>query len=162
MELRPELCAPVISQERLAELRATIERIGDLLENGRSVVAEIAALNADTGHDYIPEDLRRCCDQDVEWLVLDARYPARPEVPDITRDEMVEIAHRMLGGDLEERQFYMRLFDANVDPNTTSALFVYPPGSLLDASPEEIVDYILAYRPTPHSPMPFTPLTFGA
>ncbi|WP_406044203.1 hypothetical protein OG799_06910 [Micromonospora sp. NBC_00898] len=52
MELRPELCPPVVGPQRIAELCTAIETIAGLLERGESADAAIAGFNAETGHDY--------------------------------------------------------------------------------------------------------------
>ncbi|MFF5078772.1 hypothetical protein ACFY36_17095 [Actinoplanes sp. NPDC000266] len=77
MELRPELCAPGVTPQRLAGLRAAIGHIEELLERGEPAGGAIAAFNADTGHDYTAPDFRGY------WESRDAgtsrsRRPARP------------------------------------------------------------------------------------
>jgi hypothetical protein len=92
MELRPDLVPPVITPQRVAALCAAIDHIADLLGRDQPTAAAIAAFNADTGHDYTAYDfLTYQASRSVENSALEAARPAWPKVPDITRDELVEV-----------------------------------------------------------------------
>ncbi|GAA2501368.1 hypothetical protein [Winogradskya humida] len=135
MELRAELCEPEIAPERLAEVCAAVERIEELHWRGEPTEAAIAAFNADTGYDLdLYAFLSYSSSGPVEEFARGLLWPAWPKVPDITRDELIEIVGRAL-----TNPFYLHVLEVNV---------THPAPVLRDdATPEEIVDEILSYRP---------------
>lgn len=148
MELRPELSAPVVSPQRIAELCMAIGRIEELLVGGDPADTAITAFNAETGHDYTAEDF--FCDwecRDVEDFALEAARPAWPKVADVTREELIEIVRRIIDGDLKDQPYYLLLLDTNVVHPAVSSLIFHPPAELAGASPERIVDAALSYQP---------------
>ncbi|MFE2581509.1 hypothetical protein [Streptomyces sp. NPDC059378] len=148
MDLRPELLPPPVSQQRLDELCAEVERIADLLETRREAAgAAIAAFNAMTGHDYEALDFAEYYgSRSLEEFAREAARPARPVVAGITRDELVEIVRRLLTA-TPESDYYLRLLEANVSHPRVSDLVFHPSDTLTDASAEQIVDEALQYRP---------------
>jgi hypothetical protein len=150
MELRAELRPPVVPAERLAWLCAEIERIEAVIREGADEQAEaaVAAFNAETGHDFTVSHLHEywgACS--TEEFALSAARPARPRVPDITRDELVEIARRILDGDLDA-DYYVLLLMSNVpNPHVLEVVFGRPSEELEGAGLVERVDAALAYRP---------------
>ena len=151
MELRPELCAPVVSLRRVAELRSAIDSIENLLFCGESADVAIDAFNAETGHDYTVEDFR-CFGElcDAEELALEAARPVWPKVANITREELIEIVRRIIEGDVRDQRYYLRILEANVVHPAACDLIFHPPSEPVDASPERIVDALLSYRPCRH------------
>ncbi|MGW6949480.1 hypothetical protein [Streptomyces xanthophaeus] len=75
-----------------------------------------------------------------------AARPTRPTVSDITRDELVEIVHRLLEAD-PESDYYLRLLEANVWHPRVSDLVFHRSDNLQAASAGQIVDEALKYRP---------------
>lgn len=149
MELRPELSPPPVSPERLRETCREIERVERLLL-GREPGAEaaIAAFNEATGHSYTAFDFATFrSGRSLEEFALEAARPAHPRVPDVTRAELAEIVRRLMDGDTPDTDFYLRLLDANVARRDAADLVFHPPPDLEDASPEEIVEAMLAHRP---------------
>src|SRR4051794_6820457 len=113
MQLRPELCPPTVSPQRIAELRTAIEHIVGLLERGEPADAAITAFNAETGHDYTAVVFRSYRgSRTVEDFAVEAARPAWPHVPDITRDELVGIVRRIRTDD--DTDYYVLLLRANV------------------------------------------------
>ncbi|WP_093703145.1 bacteriocin immunity protein [Streptomyces sp. 2131.1] len=147
MDLRPELPQPV-SQQRLGELCTEVERIAELLVACPEAVDNaITAFNVMTGHDYLALDFAEYdASRSLEEFAREAARPARPVVADITRDELVEIVHRLLTASAES-DYYLRLLEANVSHPQVSDLVFYPSDGLQDASAEQIVDQALQYRP---------------
>ncbi|GLV85945.1 hypothetical protein Slala03_56340 [Streptomyces lavendulae subsp. lavendulae] len=148
MDLRPELSPPPVGRQRLDELCAEVERIAVLLETGsEAAVGEIAAFNAATGHAYEALDFAEHeGSRSLEEFAREAARPARPVVADITRDELVEIVRRLLTG-APERDYHLRLLEANVRHPRVRGLIFDPPAHLADASAEQLVEEALAYRP---------------
>ncbi|MGW6941753.1 hypothetical protein ACWGF3_22515 [Streptomyces xanthophaeus] len=148
MELRPELSPPPVSRQRLDELCAEVERIADLLEARPEAAREaIAAFNAMTGHDCVALDFAEYYgSRSLEEFGRAAARPARPTVSDITRDELVEIVHRLLEADAES-DYYLRLLEANVSHPRVSDLVFHRSDNLQAASAGQIVDEALKYRP---------------
>lgn len=146
MELRAELCPPLVAPQRVAELRTAIEVIASLLERGGSADGEIAAFNAETRHAYAAHDfLNYWRSRSAEDFALEAARPARPKVADVTRDELIEIVSRILSVD-GDTDYYVLLLETNVAYPRVANLIFWPPPELADASAETIVDVALAYR----------------
>ncbi|MEU5941931.1 hypothetical protein ABZ807_22720 [Micromonospora sp. NPDC047548] len=77
MELRPELCPPVVGPQRIAELCSAIEAIARMLERGESANAAIAGFSAETGHDYAADHfLTYWKSRNIEDFALEAARPA--------------------------------------------------------------------------------------
>jgi hypothetical protein len=148
VDLRPELLPPPVSRQRLDELSCEIDRIADLVADRSEDAGEaIRAFNAMTGHDYTAYDfVEYYGSRSVEEFAKEAARTARPRVADITRDELVEIVHRILAAS-PESDYYERLLEANVSHPRVSNLVFHPSDDLQDASAEEIVDEALKYRP---------------
>lgn len=149
VDLRPELLPAPVPEARLRELSREIERIEHLLHRGERATAQAAidAFNENTGHAYDAYDfLAYSGSRTVEEFAREAARPAYPRVPDITRDELVEIVRRILefGPDVD---YYTLLFETNVVHPTASTLIFHPPPGLENASAEEIVDAALACPP---------------
>ncbi|MFF7247070.1 hypothetical protein ACFZBU_24575 [Embleya sp. NPDC008237] len=165
MDLRTELSPPVVGSERLAEVAAEIERIGELIRgDGGAGAAEaaMAAFRAATGHDYsIGDFVEYHGSRTLAEFALEAARPARPRVADITRAELVEIVRRILAGDAE-LDWYFQVLMANVPHPAVSDLIFGRPAEVEDppgstdgstdstddplGAAEEIVDMALAHR----------------
>ncbi|MBO3738571.1 hypothetical protein [Actinoplanes flavus] len=147
MHLRPELLPPRIPAARLAELAAAITAVEDRLEHGEDATFLIEAFNADTGNNYDEYDFRGYhSTQTLEEFAYEAAWPSYPKIPDITRDELVEIAERIVAVD-PDTDFYVHLFETNTVRPAAVSVFYHPPAHLTDASVTELVDFILSYRP---------------
>ncbi|MFD0853114.1 hypothetical protein ACFQ07_12815 [Actinomadura adrarensis] len=72
--------------------------------------------------------------------------PTWPRVPDVTREELVEIVRRAQEPG-PDQEFYVLLFQVNTPHPQASGLIFWPPKELEDAAPEEIVEAALSYRP---------------
>ncbi|MEU5876786.1 hypothetical protein [Spirillospora sp. NPDC047279] len=147
MELRSELLPPVVDEGRRRLLGEEIERISGLIQRGEPVDEAIMVFNRATGHCYGIHDFAEYWgSRDLEDFALEAARPARPQVVDVTRDELVGIVDRILAGD-PEVDYYLRLLEANVPHPGVQGLIYHPPAELQDASAEQIVDVALGYRP---------------
>ncbi|MEW2131895.1 hypothetical protein [Streptomyces sp. NPDC005435] len=148
MDLRPELSPPPVSRQRLAELCDDIERIAGLLLRGdESAEDEIRGFNAKTGHAYVALDFTAYeGSRSLREFASEAGRPARPRIADIVTDELVEVVRRILAGS-PETGYYLRLLQANVPHPRVGDLIFHPPAGLRGASPEQLVDEALGYRP---------------
>ncbi|GAA2740338.1 hypothetical protein [Kitasatospora cinereorecta] len=148
MDLRPELLPPAVDPRRLDALHTEIGRITDLLATGSTDAdAAITAFNADTGHAYtVPDFADPCAARSLTDFATEAARPAHPRVPDITRDELAEIIHRIATGD-RETDHYLRLLHASIPHPHLADLIFHPPAHLRDAPPHALADAALAYRP---------------
>lgn len=137
-----------MSRQRLEELLAEVERIGDPLETRPEAAGEaIEAFNAMIGHDSTALNFAEYWgSRSPEEFAREAARPARPLVADLTPDELVEIVRRLLTVS-REGDYYLRLLEANVPHPRVSDLISHPSDDLQDASAEEIVDAALKYRP---------------
>lgn len=144
MELRPELSPPVVSGARIEQLCAAIHAVEALLESSADASAEIATFNEDTGHTYAPHDfMTYSSHRDVEAFALEAARPAYPKVPDISREELIEIVRRIQAID-DDTDYYLLLLETNTIRPGVSDLIHWPPPELVDASAEAIVDEALS------------------
>ncbi|MCF6521527.1 hypothetical protein [Streptomyces sp. JJ36] len=148
MDLRPELLPPPVDARRLARLVREIERIEDLLLTGDGAAhAAIDAFNAGTEHTYgASAFLTYAGSRTAEEFAREAARPAWPRVVDVTRAELAEVVRRALepGPDSD---YHLLLLAANVPHPRVGDLLFHPPEELADASPEELVEAALAYRP---------------
>jgi hypothetical protein len=76
-----------------------------------------------------------------------AARPRYPRVPDITRDELVEIVSRIRTCQPPDQDWYLLLLETNTAHPAASGLILWPSPELESASAEEIIDAILSYRP---------------
>ncbi|MFI6464149.1 hypothetical protein [Streptomyces sp. NPDC050528] len=149
MDLRPELLPPSVPVARVEQLAREIRWVERLLCDADRSAAEgaVAAFAEATGHDCTAADfLGYAGSRTLEEFALEAARPAYPRVPDVTREELVEVVRRILAGDTEA-EYYLRLFTANVAHPAALNLIFHPPYELADASAEQIVDAALAHRP---------------
>jgi hypothetical protein len=148
MDLRPELLPPSVDRHRLDEMCEEIERVAGLISlGGAAALAAVAAFNERTGHEYSFIDFTEYDGwRSLEEFATEAARPAWPKVPDITRDELVEIVSRILADDAET-EYYLQLLEVNVAYPQVYGLIFHPPAELEDASAEAIVDAVLRYRP---------------
>ncbi|MFC5753006.1 hypothetical protein [Actinomadura rugatobispora] len=145
MNLRPELLPPQVSPERIEELGREIDRIAAL--RGDAAREAEAAFAETTGHSY--EDFREYWGAESrEEAALRALRPAYPRVPDITRDELVEIVRRIQTSH-PDQDWYLLLLETNTSHPTVSDLIFWPPPELESATPEQIVDTALSHHPIP-------------
>ncbi|WP_247746512.1 hypothetical protein [Streptomyces oryzae] len=146
MNLRPELLPPPVGPRRLEEISGEIERIADLIARGEPVDDAVAAFAERTGHAYTALDFAEYDGwRGLEDFAREAARPARPKIPGITRDELVELARRILAAD-PETDYYLRLFAANVPHPQAADLLFHPPAELRGASAEAVTDAALSHR----------------
>ncbi|WP_197517285.1 bacteriocin immunity protein [Microbacterium karelineae] len=146
MELRSALTPRSIPPNLLATLGAQANAIASLIEFARPYAEQLAAFNAAVGTEIDPTDLRGIhAAEDPQDFVR--RVMNRPErVPDITREELIEIVDRISAAD-DSGDFYLELFEMNVPHPEASDLIFWPPEELQDASSAQIVDAALSYTP---------------
>lgn len=143
MDLRPELSPPPVDPSTLEELSREIERIAGLLYDGEPAGEAIAAFNATTGHDYDVSDFAEYQGwRALEDFAREAARPARPRVPGVAREELVEIVRRILAAD-PATDYYLRLLEASVSHPRVSDLIFHDDHD----DPERIADAILRHRP---------------
>jgi hypothetical protein len=136
---------PVTPERRIA-IREAILRIENLVDRGDDATAAIETLNATTGHRFRLDDFRdHCGAPDREELIERASAPPPVRLPDITRDELVELVRHILADPTDD--WYIEAFERNTVRPGASDLIFHPPPELRDATAEQIVDAALAYRP---------------
>jgi hypothetical protein len=146
VELREALTRRPVTPERRVAIRAAVLRIEELVDRGDDATAALALLNEATGHSFEADDFRHHCGApDREELIEWACAPPPVRLPDVTRDELVEIVRRILADPADD--WYIDAFDRNTVMPGASGLIFHPPPELRDAAAEEIVDAALAYRP---------------
>jgi hypothetical protein len=146
MELRPQLSPPYVSADRVEHLGREIDRIAEM--TGEAAQQAMAAFKEETGHDY--EEFREYWGaMERDEAARRAAWPSYPRVPDITRDELVEIVHRIQTCGPPDQFWYVLVLEANTAHPAVSDLIFWPPAELQDASAEQIVDTALSHRPIP-------------
>jgi hypothetical protein len=152
MELRPELLPPPVSPERIDELSTEIERICGLLERQSPDVSRatsaIADFNTMTGHAYATNDFVRYYEsRNLQDFALEAARPAWPRIPDITRDELVELTQRILNNPADlNSPYYLLMLQANV-PHPAITDLIYWSAAGTEPTAQEIIDRALSHRP---------------
>jgi hypothetical protein len=144
MELRPELLPPQVTPQRIEELGCEIDRIAEL--GGEAAQEAIATFKETTGHDY-SEFREYWGAESREEAAMRAARPRYPRVPDITRDELVEIVGRIRTCQPPDQDWYLLVLETNTAHPAASDLIFWPSPELESASEEEIIDAILSYRP---------------
>jgi hypothetical protein len=83
----------------------------------------------------------------------EAARPAWPRVPDITRDELIEVTQRILDGPAgPDCPYYLLILQANV-PHPAITDLIYQPAAGTESTAEEIIDAALSYRPIASWPL---------
>ncbi|WP_030273295.1 hypothetical protein [Streptomyces sp. NRRL B-24484] len=148
MDLRAELLPPPVPAERLAELRAAVDVIADLVLTSGPAAAQAAveAFGRETGHGFTVADFAACeGGRGAQALALEAARPARPEVRGTSRAETVELVRRVWAAG-PDADWYLRVLRAALPhPRLLDLLFQSPAGHA--AAAEDVVDEALAYRP---------------
>jgi hypothetical protein len=154
MALRAELFLKPVSHEHVDRIRGAVNNILSGLHRGEDVGERIKLLTDLTGREYIPSDFEEIeARMSEEDFVCEAALPAARIVPDITRDELIEIVRLAMTVDPQDARYYCDLFDKNVPMPGASSLIHWPEdmkdwyrrhpdGSMSDynPTPEEIVD----------------------
>ncbi|MEU7873294.1 hypothetical protein [Dactylosporangium sp. NPDC049140] len=146
MELRDAVGRWPVMPERQVAIGEAILRIEELVDRGDDATAAIETLNETTGHNFGLDDFHyHCGAPDREQLIERACAPPPVRMPDVTRDELVEIVRRILADPTDD--WYIEAFERNTVMPGASGLIFHPPPELRDATAEEIVDAALAYHP---------------
>jgi len=131
--LRDELVPGPRDPERVARLEQVIGQIVDALETGAPTDALMAEHNRLCGRSDIPtEDYRDLHNRASEdEAAEEAMTPEPRQVTDLTRDELDDIARRIVQPeDIAHQPYYLRLFQLNT-PFGSSDLFFWPPAEWL-------------------------------
>jgi hypothetical protein len=146
VELRDALRHRPVTPERRLAIAEAVLQIEQLVDRGEDVTVAIETLNEMTGHSFGPDDFHyHCGAPDREELVEQACAPPPVRLPDVTRNELVEIVRRILADPTDD--WYIAAFESNTEMPGASGLIFYPPPELGNATAEEIVDAALAHRP---------------
>jgi hypothetical protein len=145
VELRDALRRRPVTPELRVAIEEAILQIRALVDRDEDATAAIETLNETTGHSFGLDDFQSCGAPEREQLVEWACAPPPVRLPDVTREELVEIVRRILADPTDD--WYIAAFERNTVMPGACGLIFYPPPQLRDATPEEIVDAALAYRP---------------
>jgi hypothetical protein len=146
VELRDALVRRSVTPERRVVIGEAILRIEELVDRSNDATAAVETLNETTGHSFGLDDFRyHCGAPNREALIERACAPPPVRLPDVTRDELIEIVRRILADPTDD--WYIEAFERNTVMPGASGLIFHPPPELRDATAEEIVDAALAYRP---------------
>ncbi|MGI5238612.1 hypothetical protein [Dactylosporangium sp. CA-139066] len=146
MELRDALVRRPVMPERRAAIAEAILRIEELVDRGGDATAAVETLNEMTGHSFGLDEFRYHREApDPEALIEWACAPPPVRLPDVARDELVEIVRRILADPTND--WYIEAFERNTVMPGASGLIFHPPAELRAATAEEIVDAALAHRP---------------
>ncbi|MFF5233531.1 hypothetical protein [Dactylosporangium sp. NPDC000521] len=97
MELRDALVRRTVTPEQRVAITEAILRIEELVDRGIDATAALAILNETTGHSFGFDDFRyHCGAPDREELIERACAPPQVRLPNVTRDDLVEIVRRIL------------------------------------------------------------------
>lgn len=156
MELRPELLPPQLDDEqveRLAELAAELDGFGGSSDECQALVEQF---NREAGthcefHEF--QGIYGSTDHET-WVRTILSSPSARPIPDVTREELVEVTRRIADGQGKEHQvnFWLDLLQANVPDPAVSDLIFWPNRyfeveDAPDLTPDQIVDIALGYKP---------------
>lgn len=154
MPLREELILKKPNDGEVLEIQQIGQDIVDGIFAGDDVSDKIGMIAKMTGRNHYDFDYFETLHShsSIEEFANSAAQPVPPRVPDITRDELIEIVRLAMNfKDPDGSDYYRGLFDRNVPMADASGLMDYPenwvPGQDLseyDPSPEEIVDRALS------------------
>jgi hypothetical protein len=153
MKLRHELTPPLLDEQLVAQLAEVADAI-----DGNPSEALCAEFNKLAGTELPASFFQGVygSEEHVKFVRRVLRQQHIKPVPDVTRDELVEIVRRAMELDhVEMQEAYMDVFDCNVQRPHASNLIFYPPDyehsndtwdggkpmSDYDPSPEQIVDW---------------------
>lgn len=144
MKLRPELLPPQATSQRIEELGSEIDRVAEL--RGDAAQEAMATFKETTGHDHA-EFGNHWAAESREEAGTRAAWPRYPRVPDITRDELVEIVRMIRTSRPPDQDWHVLVLKTNTIHPAAGDLIFWPPPELESASAEEIVDAIVSNRP---------------
>ena len=146
MELRDALVRRPVTPEQRVAVGEAILWIEELVDCGDDATTAVETLNETTGHSFGLDDFRFHCGAPDRQALIERACASPPvRLPDVTRDELVEIVRHILADPTDD--WYIEAFERNTVMPGVSGLIFYPPPELRDATAEEIVDAALAYRP---------------
>jgi hypothetical protein len=148
MPLRASLLLQPPGGEHIDRIREAAASIMTRLARGEDVGECIASLNAMTGREYDSAHFESLhSHSSVDEFAREAALPVPRVVPNLTRDELIEIVRLAMTAGWPDTQYYRDLLDKNVPMSGASGLIDYPedwkPGQNLSGynpAPEEIVD----------------------
>jgi hypothetical protein len=148
MPLRVSLHLQPSTNEHVDRIRKAANDIISRLDRGEDVRDRISSLNAVTGREYdvyFFEYLHG--HSSVDEFAREAALPVPRVVPDITRDELIDIVRLAMTVREPDAKYYRDLFDKNVPMSGASSLIYHPENrksvqdiSKYNPTPEEIVD----------------------
>ena len=155
MKLRPELMPPALDPKkvrRLAKLAAGIDGSAPGLWE-----QALAEFNREAGTDLAFIDFQGIYGgQDHEtWVRQVLARPFQIRLPDITRDELVELCRRVMECDGEEHEiaFWLKMLELNLPDPQVSDLLSWPGeyfgdgNNTRELSPEQVVDLAQSRQP---------------
>ncbi len=155
MTLRESLRVTLPSPGRVDEFAKLTRKIIHAIDNeadSAELIAEMASLarRKDFDRDFFATLHCRCS---VEDFATEAALPMPQHVPDLSRDELIEIVRLAKSSGYVLSIYYRELFDRNVPMPGASGLLDYPENwkrgmdlSKYDPTPEEIVDRATAAK----------------
>ncbi|MCM0147108.1 hypothetical protein [Photobacterium galatheae] len=152
MNLRAELLPPVLDDERLHRLAQLADWIdGASREESEAWLSEFNQLS-ETSHEF--EDFQGLYGggEHIDWVRLVLYSVIIQPAENVTRDELVELAHRCMPENDDDFEAYLEIFSKNVPYPDISDLIFWPthvPGfHKEEPTADEIVDFVLNYKKT--------------
>ncbi len=150
--LRENLIAQKPHDGLIKNIVAMAEKILSVIDAKEDCSQTIDEICQATGLLDLDEDYFRTLytHSSVEDFANMAALPRAKYVPDLNRDELIEITKRAMNTTSWDSEYYMELLDKNVSLSGASNLIFYPPdsyqGDISDYNPtaEEIVDLATA------------------
>jgi len=136
--------------QEIASLAKSIETAIDNEENCDELLAQMSLLTQCKlyDRDFFANLYKHT---DIEDFAASAGYPPPKKIPEVSRNDLIEIMELAMNNIVESSfEYYLDLFDTNVVmPGASNVLFHLPddwPYSNDEPSAEEIVDYVLSYK----------------
>ncbi len=155
MKLRPPLLPPVLDEKLVSQLGA----LADELDGARPGDCEdnLATFNRLAGTRLPLENFQGIygAEDHVDWVRRVLCIQRIRRVPDVTREELIEVTRRAMSYD-SDAEAYRRILDVNVPRPHASSLLFHPPEdetigwqgtiSEYDPTPEQIVEWAFMWR----------------
>jgi hypothetical protein len=157
MELRAELMPPILDESKVARLAKLAGRIDGACPGQWEDELEEFNRLACTSLKFLDfQGIYGGMDHET-WVRCVLAEPAQKRIPDITRDELLELIRRASTAENEEHesQFWLGLLEANLPDSRISDLIFWPGEYFGDGnnsrelSPEQILDLALKHSHDP-------------
>ncbi len=142
MELRPALLPPEVDEAQVAQLAQIATEVVNRMDAGLDYSELIERFNALAARPYAAGDFDGAAgSMSMDEFARQALTPEPPYLPNISREEYLELIRRVMNGE-GEYVFWLALLRLNLSCPPLSDYIFYD-----DLTPKQILEKALAYKP---------------